>query len=68
MDDAKSLIDLAREHGFWGAVAVGVTLAYAAVTRRWIVMPGMADLQAENARLTAIIVANGIDPVTGEHK
>jgi hypothetical protein len=60
MEDVKSLVDLAREHGFWGAVVLGGLAIYSAITKRWIVMPGMADLQAENARLRALLQAHGI--------
>jgi hypothetical protein len=60
MEDLKSVADLAREHGFWGAVVLGGFALYSALTKRWIMMPGMADLQAENARLRALLQAHGI--------
>lgn len=60
--DAQSFIELAKEHGFWGAVMLGAGAIWFALTRRWVVMPGMADLQAENARLRALLDAHGVDP------
>jgi hypothetical protein len=68
MEDLKSVADLAREHGFWGAVVFGGFALYSALTKRWIMMPGMADLQAENASLKAenaglraLLQSRGID-------
>ena len=48
---AGDFIALAKEHGFWGAVWLGAAALWAALAKRWVVTPGMADLQAENAAL-----------------
>jgi hypothetical protein len=61
MEDVKSIVELSKEYGFFGAVGLGIMALYAALTKRWIVMPGVADLQAENARLKALLDANHID-------
>jgi cell division protein FtsB len=53
VENVKSILDLTKEYGFGGAVTLGALALWAAVTKRWIVLPAMADLQAENARLKA---------------
>jgi hypothetical protein len=60
-DEAHSFIELAREYGFFGGVVFALLALYYIVTKRWIVLPAMADLQAENARLRALLEAHNIE-------
>lgn len=59
--EAHSFFELAQEYGYPGAATLGIAALWFMLTKRWIVLPAMADLQAENARLKALLEAHKIE-------